>query len=150
MQTNPARRKPDRARAEVVARHADGPFLPVGADLCVRPPVPGGHMGPHLRRWSSVVVRRARRPGGPRRAQWSRPTKSLPSWGEAKGRAHNVRPYAMKGLPLEVEVGLPHKMSQNSTPAGCNRTRPIGLPFSSAVLPWRSCSLPPQLDDLVS
>ena len=62
---------------------------------------------------------------------------------EKRRRAHNVRPYAMKGLPSEVEVGLPHKMSQNSTqPAVIN---PASGRFSFGKSPFL---ISPQFDDL--
>ena len=118
-----------------------GPLSSVGADLRVRPPVLGAHIGAPLHggggsplpslafghlpliggvvpRPTWCVFRRARRPGGPRRAQWSRPTKipvhdsSLRGGPQARRGNPYLRPRRsgfprpLRGLGMTVGGGL--------------------------------------------
>ena len=110
-----------------------GPLSSVGADLRVRPPVLGAHIGAPLHggggnplpplafghlpliggvvpRPTWCVFRRARRPGGPRRAQWSRPTKIPVHDSSLRGG-----PQARRGNPYS-----PGKKTDSHGPSGAS------------------------------
>ena len=75
------------------------------------------------------VFRRARRPGGPRHAQWSRPTVVRISVG-----AHSVRPRAAKGRPYNdsSQFSLPQSALRLTAPSSEGAKEKIPLTWEVA------------------